>query len=419
MNAFAFTRRTAREIAREAPPAAASAAAEVVEAVRAGGDAALRSYAARFGDPAPREVTTAEMLAALDAIPRDLRAALERTHARIERFAEAQKAALREFSYRTGGFAVGQRLIPLDSVGAYVPSGAHPLPSTALMTVTPARVAGVGTVVACTPRPTDVTMAACAIAGVDRLFVCGGAQAIAALAYGTATMPRVAKIVGPGNAYVAAAKRAVAGACGTDLPAGPSEVAVVAGADADAEGVARSLLAEAEHDPDARAYLVCDDDRLLAAVEVAIERQLATLATATVAGAALGASAAVVCGSLAECADAANLLAVEHVELHGPAAETLAPRITCCGALFVGAPAAFGDYGIGPNHTLPTNAAARYASGLSVYDFLLVRPYARALEPEDDVRADAALIAEAEGLPGHRAALLAQSPDPRHALNVS
>ena len=402
MNAFAFTRRTAREIAREAPPAAASAAAEVVEAVRAGGDAALRSYAARFGDPAPREVTTAEMLAALDAIPRDLRAALERTHARIERFAEAQKAALREFSYRTGGFAVGQRLIPLDSVGAYVPSGAHPLPSTALMTVTPARVAGVGTVVACTPRPTDVTMAACAIAGVDRLFVCGGAQAIAALAYGTATMPRVAKIVGPGNAYVAAAKRAVG-----------------AGADADAEGGARSLLAEAEHDPDARAYLVCDDDRLLAAVEAAIERQLATLATATVAGAALGASAAVVCGSLAECADAANLLAVEHVELHGPAAETLAPRITCCGALFVGAPAAFGDYGIGPNHTLPTNAAARYASGLSVYDFLLVRPYARALEPEDDVRADAALIAEAEGLPGHRAALLAQSPDPRHALNVS
>ncbi len=242
----------------------------------------------------------------------------------------------------------------------------------------------------------------------------GGAQAIAALAFGTATIPRVAKIVGPGNAYVAEAKRAVAGVCGTDLPAGPSEVAVVAGADADAEDVARSLLAEAEHDPDARAYLVCDDDRLLAAVEAAIERQLATLATAAVALAAL---ACVGRGRLrlaGECADAANRW---RSSTSNCTARVPRPRAAhpCYGALFVGRRPRSAITASVPNHTLPTNAAARYASGLSVYDFLRVRPYARALAPDDDVRADAALLAEAEGLPGHRAALLAGPASPSDA----
>jgi phosphoribosyl-ATP pyrophosphohydrolase/phosphoribosyl-AMP cyclohydrolase/histidinol dehydrogenase len=183
-------------------------------------------------------------------------------------------------------------------------------------------------------------------------------------------------------------------------------VAVIASRDADPDAIARSLLAEAEHDVDARAYLLCDDERLVAAVDVALRRQLRSLDTGAVARAALGESGAIVCASLEACADAANGLAVEHVELLGSGAAILAPRLEQYGALFVGAPAAFGDYGTGPNHTLPTGGTARFTSGLSVYDFLLVRPYLVARKPSSVLIADAALLAEAEGMSAHRAALI-------------
>jgi phosphoribosyl-ATP pyrophosphohydrolase/phosphoribosyl-AMP cyclohydrolase/histidinol dehydrogenase len=383
--------------------------AAILEAVRRDGDAALARYAAGFGDPAPRRIERAELDAALERIPAAIRRALEGARERIERFARAQREALRDFTYESDGMRLSQRVLPLQSVGAYVPAGRFPLPSTALMTIVPAVVAGVERIAVCTPRATDATLAACTIAGATEVYELGGAQAIAALAFGTNLVARVDKIVGPGNAYVTEAKRLVAGVCGIDLLAGPSEVAVVAGDDADPALVAASLIAEAEHDVDARAFLITDAPAFVDTVEAELDRRLDGLETTAIARAALARSGAVVCTSMEACIAAANTLAVEHLELHGKRASAGAADFHSYGALFVELAAAFGDYGTGPNHTLPTGGAARYSSGLSVYDYLLVRPQLRpAGGPSDALVDDCAELALTEALPGHFAALRAR-----------
>jgi histidinol dehydrogenase len=386
------------------------AVAAILAAVEAEGDAALARYAAAFGDPPPRRIEPAELEAAPGRIATGVRRALEGARDRIERFARAQREALLDFSFEADGVALSQRVLPVRSAGAYVPAGRFVLPSTALMTIVPAKVAGVERIAVCTPRATGETLAACAIAGADEVYELGGAQAIAALAFGTALVRSVDVIAGPGNAFVTEAKRLVSGVCAIDLLAGPSEVAVIASGDADAGRVAASLVAEAEHDDDARAFLVSDDAALIERVDIELERRLDGLATAATVRTSLARSGAVLCDSPAACAAAANALAIEHLELHGARAAALADSLDAYGALFIDLPAAFGDYGAGPNHTLPTGGAARYSSGLSVYDFLLVRPQVRrAPKPAAVLVEDCAQLAQAEALPGHRAALLAEA----------
>ncbi|MGB8627620.1 MAG: histidinol dehydrogenase [Candidatus Cybelea sp.] len=386
------------------PKTAAVDAGAVVEDVRRRGDAALFELAARFGDPPFREIGRDEIDAALAAIPPALRRSMENVAARIERFARAQRSSLTDFSYEVGGFRVGHRAIAVERAGIYAPSGRYPLPSSLLMGVVTARAAGVVEVFVCTPRAGPEMLAAARIAGADRVFQIGGAQAIAALAFGTQSVPRVDCIAGPGNAYVAQAKRLVFGSCGIDTIAGPSEVVVIASRDADPDWIAADLLAQAEHDVDARALLLTDDLGLADGVESALERRLATLQTAQTAAAALGRHGYSSVVPLTKAVAISNALAPEHLELHGEAAERLAGEVKAYGALFIGTRSAevFGDYGIGPNHVLPTSSCARFSGGLSVYTFLTVRNFAQTLGAvEAGIIDDTVELARTEGLDAH------------------
>ncbi|HXG16555.1 MAG TPA: histidinol dehydrogenase, partial [Calidithermus sp.] len=311
------------------------------------------------------------------------------------------------------GSVLGQEVRPLDRVGVYVPGGRAAYPSTVLMTALPARVAGVREVVLVTPPAPDgrvdpAVLAAAHIAGVTEGWRLGGAQAVAALAYGTATIRRVDKIVGPGNVYVALAKRRVAGDVGIDMLAGPSEVVIVADATAEPEWVAADLLAQAEHDPMARAVLVTDDAQLADRVAVALERQLDGLERRSIAAEALAAHGAlVVAESLSQAVELADRLAPEHLELFVHAPEAWLPRVRRAGAVFLGAqtPEVVGDYVAGPSHVLPTAGTARFSSVLGVEDFVrrtsvieYTAPGLAAAWPH------LATLARVEGLGGHRAA---------------
>jgi histidinol dehydrogenase len=386
----------------------------ILEDVRLRGDAAMRDYARSFGDPPPRRIASDEMEAACARIDPALRDALVAAAKRIERFARAQRSALHDVEVDLGSARVGHRAIPLRRVGIYVPSGTYPLPSTLLMCAVPARVAGVGSIVACTPRPNDAILAAAHVAGVDEMHAVGGAQAIAALAFGTRSIARVDTIAGPGNAYVAAAKRAVFGICGIDAIAGPSEVLIIASRDADPERIVADLIAQAEHDVSARAMLITEDEALAKVVDSELERGLEQTATRAAARAALDANGWCCVASLEEAVEIANAVAPEHLELHGAAAESLAQRLHAYGTLFVGSAAAevFGDYGSGPNHVLPTAGTARFSAGLSVFSFLAIRTYERGQRaPDPEFVAQTATLAGAEGLDGHRrAALVRQKP---------
>ncbi|MGC2129358.1 MAG: histidinol dehydrogenase [Candidatus Aquilonibacter sp.] len=334
----------------------------IIAAVRERGDAALAEYARAFGDPPPRLISRDEIEAAYAKSDSALRDALAGAALRIERFARAQRDALADVAIREGELELGHRVVPLERVGIYVPAGRHPLPSSLLMGAIPARVAGVRERAVCTPRAAREVLAAAHVAGVDEVFEVGGAQAIAALAYGTQSIPRVDLIVGPGNAYVTAAKRAVFGVCGIDALAGPSEIAIVASADANADLVAADMLAQAEHDPDARALLITDDRTFARAVGERIDERLTRLDTAPTARTSLERSGGFVVLALEDAPGFCNRLAPEHLSLQGTRAEALASRCSTYGTLFIGEAAAevFGDYGSGPNHVLHTGGTARF-----------------------------------------------------------
>lgn len=383
-------------------------AAEIVAEVRRGGETALRALSERFGDRRPDQpliLERRELARHRDRLPLEQRALLERAAQRIERFARAQRAALTDVEIPVPGGRAGHRVLPVERAGGYVPGGRYPLPSSALMSAIPARVAGVSEIWLSGPRPSPATLAAAAIAGADGFLQVGGAQAIAALAYGAGAVPRCDVVVGPGNHWVAAAKRLVSGDVGIDSIAGPSEVVVVADSSSDPELVAADLLAQAEHDVVARPILITWDTALIERVEAALWARLEDLPTADTARAALG------CGGVLQCATpeaaiaACDALAPEHLQLSLPAARELAPRFRCYGALFVGEGSAevLGDYGAGPNHTLPTGGSARHASGLSVLHFLAVRTW---LEIDDRGAAqallqDTATFARLERLEAH------------------
>ncbi|HVV81606.1 MAG TPA: histidinol dehydrogenase [Kofleriaceae bacterium] len=397
--------------------------AAIVEAVRTRGDRALGDYTARFdrrlpGKSGSYELEHDEWERRAAAVEPRVTAALEQAAERVRWFHEQQREP--GLDVRRGGVRLGWRITPLAKVGLYVPGGTALYPSSVIMTAVPAKVAGVGEVVMVTPGASAETLAAARLAGVDRVFEIGGAQAIAALAYGTATVPRVDKIVGPGNQWVAAAKRIVFGQVDIDSVAGPSEVLIIADDHADPRWVAADLIAQAEHDVEARPILVTTSEALAEAVRAALEAQLATLPRATIARTSLERhGAAILVRSLDEAIDVANAYAPEHLELDVEGAAALVPRLTAAGAIFVGrwASEATGDYLAGANHVLPTGGAARYASALGVHDF--VRRTSIVEYDEAAARADApaiATLAAVEGLHGHgRSALARLGVDPATA----
>lgn len=341
-------------------------AARIVSAVRRDGDRALRRYAHELdGLVGPLEVRRAEWETAARTLPRSVRTAIKRAAQHIRRVARAQRP--RGFKITvTAGVVVEQRVVPLHRVGCYVPGGLYPLPSSLLMTTIPARIAGVDEVVAACPRPHPAVFAAAIEAGIDRLFQIGGAHGIAAMAYGTRTVPRVDKIVGPGNKWVSAAKAIVSSDCGIDFYAGPTEILIVTNS-GPARWIAADLMAQAEHDPDARAVMITANRRLAEQVAANVERLAPADGPARTSLARHG--GIIVCASVREALALANDAAAEHVVVEN---EIMAAAITTAGALFVGRWTAqvAGDYAIGSNHVLPTAGAARFRAGLSAADFV-------------------------------------------------
>ncbi|MBI4568651.1 MAG: histidinol dehydrogenase, partial [Planctomycetes bacterium] len=383
-------------------------AAIIVEDVRLHGETALRRHARRLGDlrEGERLVFDRRALArARDSLPAPRRALLSRAADRIRAFALAQRACLSSLEVAVPGGRAGHTIAPVARAGCYAPGGRYPLPSSVLMTCAVARAAGVPSVWAASPHPTPLTLAAAAVAGAEALLAVGGAQAIAALAFGAGPAPACDAVVGPGNRWVTAAKQLVAGRVAIDMLAGPSELVVLAGRDADPGAVAADLLAQAEHDVDALPVLIALGRSTVAGVEREMARQLETLPTADVARVALARNGyAVVARNLEQAAALADRIAPEHLHLH-LARRDLSfwrRRLNHYGALFLGGRSAevFGDYGAGPNHVLPTGGTARFSGGLSVFTFLRVRTWLDLSGPpaaRDALEADAASLARLEG----------------------
>lgn len=349
----------------------------------------------------PRE----KLQEAYDGLDVKTRDVLDRVASRIRAFAEEQRKSLAPLSVSVCGGKIGHSLLPIASAGCYAPGGRYPLPSSVIMTAMTAQVAGVGRIIVASPKPTAIVRAAAYVSGAHALLAVGGAHAIAALAYGIKGLEPVDIIVGPGNRYVTAAKSIVSSFVKIDALAGPSECLVVADGGADASTIAADLLAQAEHDDDARAILVTTSDNLLAGVEKALEEQLATLSTAATARNALKNSFAVVVNTIEEAIPVVDAIAPEHLELHFDGASGFRDRFANAGAVFVGHHSAevLGDYGFGPNHVLPTLGSARYSSGLSVFTFLRTRTWIELtnLEAAQHAVQDAVALARLEGLEAH------------------
>lgn len=389
-------------------PDTLAAAARIVADVRERGEQALREHALRLGDlepGAPLVIPPAELRRALDGLPAEQRGVLTRTAERIRDFAQAQRESVAELDVAIPGGRAGHGIAPVAAAGCYAPGGRYPLPSSVLMTALTARVAGVDTVWVASPRPQPITLAAAALSGADGLLAVGGAQAIAALAFGAGPVPRCDAVVGPGNRWVTAAKQLVSGRVRIDMLAGPSELVVLADGTADPAVVAADLLAQAEHDPDAVPILVSLDAALPERVDAELAAQLAQLPTADTARAALANGFAVEVPDLPTGVDVCNRLAPEHLELMLADCAAALPGLRHYGGLFVGPASAevLGDYGAGPNHTLPTAGTARWSGGLSVLSFLRHRTWIRIDDPDESqglVR-DAAALARLEGLEAH------------------
>ena len=376
--------------------------APILDAVRKRGDEAVLEYARKFDGLAGSDLTIppAAWRAAESAVTPDFLAALETAAKNIREYAELQLPEETWVRFPDGR-RLGYVIRPLESMGAYIPAGRYPLPSTILMTVIPAQVAGVKSICVTSPRPSAEILAAARSLGVDQIFRVGGAQAIAALAFGTAAIPRVDRIVGPGNIYVAAAKRLLAGEVGIDFVAGPTEIVIIA-EDADPRHIAADMLAQAEHDVEASSIVLTTSKKLAEAVAVEVDRQLQTLPTAPVACEAIrNNSAVILCPSVDAAIEASNRLAPEHLAIYD---ETLLDKIQHAGSVFLGphSPEAAGDYASGPNHVLPTSGAARIRGGLSPADFVKVISV-QELTSEGLCKLAPAIttLARAEGLEAH------------------
>jgi histidinol dehydrogenase len=383
--------------------------------VKARGDAAVLDYTARLDglkalSTNDLRVSKADIAEALQTIAVPVRMALEAAAARVRAYHEKQKAASWTYT-EPDGTVLGQQVTPLDRAGLYVPGGKAAYPSSVLMNAIPAKVAGVRELVMVTPTPGGETnplvLAAAAIAGVDTIYRIGGAQAIGALAYGTESIAQVDKITGPGNAYVAAAKRRVFGTVGIDMIAGPSEILIISDGSADPDWVAMDLFSQAEHDEIAQAILLCPDAAYLEKVAASLDRQIKTMPRATIIEKSMtGRGALIKTRDLAHACDIANQIAAEHLELSVAEPDALLPLIRHAGAIFMGvySSEALGDYCAGPNHVLPTARTARFSSPLGVYDFQKRSSIIKvSREGARTLGAIAATLAQGEGLPAHAA----------------
>jgi len=393
--------------------AVSNAVSEILAAVKTRGDAAVIEYTARFdrldvADMAALEISQDELHAALGKLPLRLEQSLRKAAERVRVYHEKQRQESWTYT-EEDGTVLGQQVTALDRVGLYVPGGKAAYPSSVLMNAIPAKVAGVKELIMVVPTPdgvkNDLVLAAAAVAGVDRVFCIGGAQAVAALAYGTETIPQVDKIVGPGNAYVAEAKRRVFGIVGIDMIAGPSEILVICDGKTDPDWIAMDLFSQAEHDELAQSILISPDAAYLDAVQASVNKLLPTMPRQAVISASIGNRAGLIlCRDLDEAAEIANFIAPEHLELSLEDPNAMLPKIRHAGAIFMGRNTceAIGDYCAGPNHVLPTSRTARFSSPLGVYDFQkrssLIHVSAQGAHSLGEI---AAALAYGEGLQAH------------------
>jgi len=394
-------------------PGVEDAARDILRNVRSRGDAAVLEYTARFDRWSPTgagdlEVPPSDLRRALETIPLPVREALESAAARIRSYHQRQVQPSWQYT-EPDGTVLGQQITPLDRAGLYVPGGKAAYPSSVLMNAMAAKVAGVPELIMVTPTPdgaiNQTVLAAAALAGVDRVFRIGGAQAVGALAFGTASIPAVDKIVGPGNAYVAAAKRFVFGVVGIDMVAGPSEILVIADGSADPDWVAMDLFSQAEHDEIAQSILLCPDAGYIKRVQESMTRLLPTMPRADIMRASLGNRGALIrVSDLHEACAIANRIAPEHLELSVADPAALLPQIRHAGAIFMGlfSSESLGDYCAGPNHVLPTSRTARFSSPLGVYDFQKRSSIIQVSAPGAAALGRiASTLARAEGLEAH------------------
>lgn len=378
----------------------------IIEDVKSRGDDAVRYYTKRFDkiDLDSFIVTEQEIKQAYKQADKETIKALKSAKKNIEFFAKQQLKQFKNFEVRKNGVILGQRVVPIEKIGVYIPGGNYPLPSTALMCIIPARLAGVKEIVACSPKIKPETIVAADIAEAGEIFRVGGAQAIAAMAYGTKQIPKVDKIVGPGNAYVTAAKKAVYGDCGIDFPAGPSEIMIVADNTADYKLVAIDLLAQLEHDINAKAFLVTDSGKLAKDVKNETKSQMKLLATKAILKKSIKNLKISLIKKIEDSIAISNEVAPEHLELQIKNPKSLMNKLRNYGSLFIGnySAEAFGDYCSGTNHVLPTNGGARFTGGLSVRDFVKLQTYQIIDENGAARLAPAALkLSEIEGLDVH------------------
>ena len=379
---------------------------KIIQDVKNSGDAAVKTYTKKFDGINLDQfiVTKEEIKNAYRSVDQETIKALRFAKENIELFAKQQLKQFKDFEVKKDGFVIGQKVVPIEKIGAYVPGGNYALPSTALMCIVPAKVAGVKEIIVCSPKIKNATIVAADIAGADKIFKIGGVQAIAAMAYGTKQIPKVDKIVGPGNVYVTSAKKEVYGDCGIDFLAGPSEVMVIADEFADPEIIAADLLAQLEHDINARAFLVANSSAIISKTKEEINKQLKNLDTKGIIKKSLKNLKIIAVKNIDESIKIANEIAPEHLELQIRNPARLMEKLRNYGSLFIGpySAEAFGDYCAGTNHVLPTRGGARFTSGLSVRDFIKLQTYQKIDAKGVKKLAPAALkLSKIEGLSAH------------------
>lgn len=386
-----------------------SSVEEIAKDVKILGDEAVRKYSKQFDgeDLSSFLVSEFEIKAAYKKVDAETIAAIKKSIKNVEKFSKKQLKCIKNLKTKIDKNELGHKIIPLESVGCYIPGGNYPLLSSAVMTITPAKVANVKEIIACSPKIRPETIVACDLAGANKIYRVGGVQAIAGMAYGTQTISKVNKIVGPGNKYVTAAKKYVFGEVGIDFLAGPSEVMIIADETAVPEFVAADMLAQCEHDVDARAFLVCLSESFANEVNKVAMKQLETLSTKEIALKSFDKSFAIVVKSIDDAIELSNKKAPEHLEICFKNAKKLIDKFTNYGSLFVGNYSAevYGDYCSGTNHVLPTNEVSKYSGGLSVFDFVKIQTYQIISNAGNKIISPiSSKIAEKEGLMAHKLA---------------
>ena len=386
-----------------------SSVEEIIQDVRKNGDVSVKKYTKQFDNEDLDNflVSESEIKEAYTKVDAKTIQAIKKSIQNVKKFSEKQLKCLKTLKTKIDYNELGHKIVPLDRVGCYIPGGNYPLLSSAVMTITPAKVAGVKEVVACSPKIRPETIVACDLAGVNKIYKIGGAQAIASLAYGTQSVSKVNKIVGPGNKYVTSAKKYVFGEVGIDFMAGPSEVMIIADETADAEFVSADMLAQCEHDLDARAFLVCTNADFVSQVVDFAQKQLENLSTKEIASKSFEKSYAILVKSIDEAIELANKKAPEHLELCFKNAKKMSDKFVNYGSLFVGNYSAevYGDYCSGTNHVLPTNEVSKYSGGLSVFDFVKVQTYQIISKAGNKIISPiASQLAKKEGLSAHKLA---------------